>query len=54
MGACKKGPDFVLNTADCGTVEKDGDRVILHSGKLSAETTLQGNGASGFIGTDGC
>lgn len=42
MGACKKGPDFVLNTADCGTVETDGDRVILHSGKLSAETTLQG------------
>ena len=42
MGACKKGPDFVLNTADCGAVEKDGDRVILHSGKLSAETTLQG------------
>ena len=42
MGACKKGPDFVLNTTDCGVVETDGDRAVLRSGKLTAETSISG------------
>ena len=41
-GAYNPGPDFALNTTECGTVETDGSRVILRSGKLTAETTLQG------------
>ncbi len=43
QGAYTSGPDFSLHTSPCGSVERDGDKVILRSGALSAETTLQGN-----------
>ena len=43
MGARDDGPAFQLHTSECGSVTADGDTVTLHSGKLSAVASVQGD-----------
>ncbi len=43
MGARDDGPAFQLHTSECGSVTADGDTVALHSGKLSAVASVQGD-----------
>ena len=43
MGARDDGPAFQLHTSECGSVTADGDTVTLHSGKLSAVASIQGD-----------